>query len=56
MFVVHARDGGTPVIHQKISSVLVNERGYANIDLLAEVQTILLKVDAAEIRRGEKPV
>jgi hypothetical protein len=54
--VVQASDWRTPVIDQKAQSVFVDEGRYADIDLLAKVQAILLKVDASKIRRREQTV
>ncbi|MNS91527.1 hypothetical protein D3C72_1256210 [compost metagenome] len=54
--VVQTRDWRTPVIDQKAQSVFVYEGGYADIELFAEVQPILLKVDASEIRSWEQTV
>ncbi|MNE37484.1 hypothetical protein D3C80_1313340 [compost metagenome] len=48
--VVQAGDWRTPVIDQKAHTVFSDEGRYADIDLLAEVQAILLKVESSKIR------
>ncbi len=47
---------GAPVVDEKLISFLIEQRAHADINSLASRLSVLLKVDAPEIWRLQKPL